>query len=144
MVMGLAIKTLIKEKIYMKIFIKLMRIAVLSLYFGIWLFYMLVSSDVPPVYTSNELYIFKAVYLIILCAGISDFVICIVKKYRSGYFTICMEILILSLWIMLFRGVNILICSTETKNILLGGIAVSVIPVMLQIVNIIVCIKNCK
>ena len=75
--MGLVIKTLMREKVYMKIFVKLIRIAILSLSFGIWLFYMLVSSDVPPVYTSNDLYIFKTVYLIILCAGISDFVICI-------------------------------------------------------------------
>lgn len=134
--MGLVIKTLMREKVYMKIFIKLIRIAILSLSFGIWLFYMLVSSDVPPVYTSNDLYIFKTVYLIILCAGISDFVICTVKKYRSGYFTMCMELLILGLWFVSFDGVNILICGTETKSILLGGIAVIAIHIILQTVNI--------
>lgn len=134
--MGLVIKTLMREKVYMKIFVKLIRIAILSLSFGIWLFYMLVSSDVPPVYTSNDLYIFKTVYLIILCAGISDFVICTVKKYRSGYFTMCMELLILGLWFVSFDGVNILICGTETKSILLGGIAVIAIHIILQTVNI--------
>ena len=134
--MGLVIKTLMREKVYMKIFVKLIRIAILSLSFGIWLFYMLVSSDVPPVYTSNDLYIFKTVYLIILCAGISDFVICTVKKYRSGYFTMCMELLILGLWFVSFGGVNILICGTETKSILLGGIAVIAIHIILQTVNV--------
>ena len=124
-----------------KVIFKLLRVIVLLLSFGALIDYYLVTSNVPPIVEPNDLYVFVAVYLIVILVTIIDFTICIRHGYRGGYFTLCFESTILLLWIFSYNGVNFHIGSKDViyviKNILFGGIISSAIHVLSQLICLI-------
>ena len=126
----------------MKIIIKILRAIVVVLSFGTLGGYYLVTSDVPPVVGLNDLYTFMAVYLIAIIITITDFTVCIRYNYRGGYSTLCLEVIILFLWILSYNGVNFLIINNGVnciiRNILIGGIITSTLQILTQIMCLIV------
>lgn len=130
----------------MKIIIKILRAMAVVLSFGTLCAYYLVTSDVPPVVKLNDLYTFATVYLIAIIITITDFTVCIRYNYRGGYFTLCLEIIILFLWVLSYNGVNFLIINNGVnciiRNILIGGIITSTLQILTQIMCLIVsCVK---
>ncbi len=126
----------------MKIFIKILRAIVIVLSFGALGFYYLITSDVPPVVELNNLYAFIAVYLIAVIITITDFTLCAKYSYRGGNFTLCIEVIILILWVLSYNGVNFSIinngASCIIRIILLGGIITSTLQILTRIIYFII------
>ena len=126
----------------MKKFIKILRAIVIVLSFGALVFYYLITSDVPPVVELNNLYAFIAVYLIVIIITITDFTVCVKYSYRGGYFTLCIEVIILILWILSYNGVNFSIINNGVsciiRIILLGGIITSILQILTRIIYFII------
>lgn len=125
----------------MKILIKILRAIVVVLSFGTLGCYYLVTSDVPPVVELNDLYAFMAVYLIAIIITITDFTVCVRYSHRGGYLTLCLEVIILILWILSYNGVNFLIINNGVnciiRNILIGGIITSTLQFLTQLICLI-------
>ena len=124
----------------MKILIKILRSVIIVLSFGILGCYYLVTSDVPPVVELNDLYAFMSVYLITIIITITDFTVCVRYSYRGGYLTLCLEVIILILWILSYNCVNFLIINNGVnciRNILIGGIITSILQFLTQLICLI-------
>ena len=124
----------------MKILIKILRAVIIVLSFGILGCYYLVTSDVPPVVELNDLYAFMSVYLITIIITITDFTVCVRYSYRGGYLTLCLEVIILILWILSYNCVNFLIINNGVnciRNILIGGIITSILQFLTQLICLI-------
>lgn len=124
----------------MKILIKILRAVIIVLSFGTLGCYYLVTSDVPPVVELNDLYAFMSVYLITIIITITDFTVCVRYSYRGGYLTLCLEVIILILWILSYNGVNFLIINNGVnciRNILFGGIITSILQFLTQLICLI-------
>lgn len=132
----------------MKIIIKILRAIVVVLSFCTLGGYYLVTSDVPLVVELNDLYTFMAVYLIAIIIIITDFMVCIRYNYRGGYFTLCLEVIILFLWILSYNGVNFLIINNDVnciiRNILIGGIITSSLQILALLMCLIVSFVSVK
>ena len=99
-----------------KAIVKALRIGEIILSCASWMGYMLISSDVPPVITANNLYALMAAYLMIL-----------------------LELIILALWVLSYRGTNFGITGSDIKlsySIILGGIISNAAGVILKLVII--------
>ena len=124
----------------MKILIKILRAVIIVLSFGTLGYYYLVTSDVPPVVELNDLYAFMSVYLITIIITITDFTVCVRYSYRGGYLTLCLEVIILILWILSYNCVNFLIINNGVnciRNILIGGIITSILQFLTQLICLI-------
>lgn len=127
----------------MKVILKILRVITVVLSLGTLTGYYLVTSDVPPIVEPNDFYIFMAAYLVAITITIADFIVCIRYNYRGGYFTLCFQAIILTLWVLSYHGVNFHIINNgmyRIRNILIGGI----ITAGLQILTKIMCITFVK
>ena len=128
----------------MKILVKILRMLVLTLSFGAFANYFLVTSDVPPMVTLGDLCPFEIIYLISVCITISEFMICRKKNLRSGYVTLFFETLILILWILLCKKIKFYNYDKQMYYIIacifFGGIMSSALQVVLQVINL--CLHN--
>lgn len=121
-----------------KAIVKALRIGEIILSCASWMGYMLISSDVPPVITANNLYALMAAYLMILLFSIFDFAVCMKQNKRGGYVSFLIELIILALWVLSYRGTNFSI-SSDIKfsySIILGGIISNAAGVILKLVII--------
>ena len=104
------------------------------------------SSDIPIIVDWSTLYAFMKVNLIIIVIAFIDLLLCIKRKLRGGYFTLCVELMILFSWILTFYAVNFDLLKVNVKyniiGILLCGIVSSGIQVIVQLVSLIVFNKR--
>ena len=126
----------------MKALTKILRVIAVVLSVGTLIGYYLVTADIPPVAELNYLYILTAVYTAAVIAAITDFTVCVRYNCRGGYFTLCIEVIILILWILSYRGVNIHIndngADAVARNILIGGIITGAIQTLTQLMCLVI------
>ena len=120
----------------MKITIKALRGVCAILSFGTWIWYMLVTSDIPPVVDLSDVQIFIVLYSIIIFITIADFMVCAKYKYRGGYFTLFFELIILFIWLLTFKG-SAIGTTVYDKIILFGGIITTLLQIVFQSISII-------
>ena len=126
----------------MKALTKILRVIAVVLSVGTLIGYYLVTADIPPVAELNYLYILTAVYTAAVIAAITDFTVCVRYSCRGGYFTLCLEAIILILWILSYRGVNFHIndngADAVARNILIGGIITGTIQTLTQLMCLVI------
>ena len=126
----------------MKALTKILRVIAVVLSAGALLGYYLVTADIPPVAELNDLYILMVAYTAAVIAAITDFTVCVRYNCRGGYFTLCLEAIILILWILSYRGVNFHIndngADAVARNILIGGIITGAIQTLTQLMCLVI------
>ena len=80
-------------------------------------------------------------YYLAIIITITDFTVCVRYSHRGGYLTLCLEVIILILWILSYNGVNFLIINNGVnciiRNILIGGIITSTLQFLTQLICLI-------
>ena len=132
----------------MKIIIKIIRVLSIIISCLAWVGYMLVTADIPIHITSNSLNIFIVIHLFVLFFIVLDFLLCIKQKYRGGFLSLFIGLIVISLWYWSYKGTNFLIVSDNTayyiRFILLGGIVTNAIQILAQLISFTCSKKGCQ
>ena len=121
----------------MTITTKTLRAAALVLSCAAWLGYMLDTADIPPKIDLSNLYIFSALFFVIILISAADLILSLTKGQRGGYFSIVFDAILLIVWIYSYKGANFNIGNTGANRIALyilyGGIISSTVQTAAQL-----------
>lgn len=111
-----------------------------------WFWYMLITSDVPHVFTGNDINITICMFTLTLIILIIEVVIVEKGKTKGSYLVLITGFLSLVLWMMTYRGGNFNIGNMSTnlfsKRMIIAGIIISALLVGSQTLQILLFYKR--
>ncbi len=100
---------------------------------------MLITADVPPNVTLQNLHFFILSFLFIGAITLTELYICIKSRYRGGYLTLFGEFIVLVLWTVTCRtgntNVDYIRITSVMNGISAGGIISCVFEITAQVLS---------
>ncbi len=119
--------------------IKAMRAIVIVCSFATWGEFMLITADVPPNVTLQNLYHFVISFFLIGVITLIELYMCIKNQYRGGYFTLFGELIVLILWTTTYCGgitaMDYIQITSIMNCISIGGIISCVFEIIAQVLS---------
>jgi len=116
----------------MNIFRRLVRFMLVTASLSAWMFYLIVSADIPINMSSTDIGIFVFLFVAVIVFECIELVIFIIKKSRVGYITLIFELIVLCIWMMTFCGTNFRLSDDTIRMIVWNGILTSGFEVLFQ------------